>query len=249
MPGGFRYSAGSQVAGPDPQQSVVPRTMEYSLATLIVLPAALGLLGFVEPCTIGGHLIFLRSQEARSRAEKIEALGIFILARALVAGLFGALIVLAGQRLIGVQTGLWLVFGTIYLGIGLAFLAGHAGLVKHRIRLAPERWRQARHPVVLGLAFGLNIPACAAPILFGLLGLAASSGTMASGFVMMFLFGLALSAPLALFAAWPRMTAWLERVRHRLSGMRWILGAVFVLLGLWSIWFGLYVDPADWTFS
>ncbi len=223
--------------------------MEYDFLSLVVLPVALGLLGFVEPCTIGGHLIFLRSQEARSRAEKIESLGIFIAARALVAGLFGALIVLAGQRLIGVQTGLWLVFGTIYMGIGLAFLAGHAGLVKRRIRLAPERWRQARHPVVLGLAFGLNIPACAAPILFGLLGLAATSATMASGFLMMFLFGLALSAPLAVFAAWPRMTAWLERVKQRFTGMRWILGAVFVLLGLWSIWFGLYVDPADWTFG
>ena len=221
--------------------------MELSLMQLVLLPIGLGLLGFIEPCTIGGHLLFLETQNQRSRAEKFSAVVIFITVRALVAGLAGALIAFLGQKLISAQTGIWLIFGIIYLVIGLAFLSGRVGLIKQKISLAPDIWKQAQNPLVLGLAFGLNIPACAAPILFGLLGLAATTGTMVTGFFMMFLFGLFLSLPLALFAAIPKLASWLERIGSRLKQMRSLIGFVFILLGLWSIWFGLYVDPTDWA--
>lgn len=221
--------------------------MDIPLQTLILLPIGLGLLGFIEPCTIGGHLLFLDSQKRRSAPGKISAVLVFVAVRSLVAGLFGALTAFAGQRLIGVQTGIWLVFGSLYLVVGLSFIAGRAGLVKHRIELAPATWKRAQNPVVLGLAFGLNIPACAAPILFGLLGLAAATGTVLTGFFMMFLFGLFLSLPLVFFAFIPRLAGTLDRLAVRLSGMGWVLGGVFILLGLWSIWFGLYVDPANWV--
>ncbi len=221
--------------------------MDLPLQILILLPIGLGLLGFIEPCTIGGHLLFLDSQKSRSQPEKISAVLIFVAMRSLVAGLFGGLIAFAGQWLIGVQTGIWLVFGSIYLAVGLAFFAGKAGLVKQRIELAPDAWKRVQNPVVLGLAFGLNIPACAAPILFGLLGLAAATGTVFVGFFMMFLFGLFLSLPLVFFAFIPRLAGTLDRLAVKLTGMGWVLGGVFVLLGLWSIWFGLYVDPANWV--
>lgn len=221
--------------------------MDLPLQTLLLLPIGLGLLGFIEPCTIGGHLLFLDSQKARTGPEKISAVLVFVAIRSLVAGLFGALIAFLGQKLIGVQTGIWLLFGTIYLIVGLAFIAGRAGLVKQRIELAPATWKRAQNPAVLGLAFGLNIPACAAPILFGLLGLAAATGTIFVGFFMMFLFGLFLSLPLVFFAFIPRLAGTLDRLAVKLRGMRWVLGGVFVLLGLWSIWFGLYVDPANWV--
>jgi len=32
-----------------------------------------------------------------------------------------------------------------------------------------------------------------------------------------------------------------------LRARRWIFSAVFIPLGIWSIWFGLFVDPADWS--
>lgn len=135
----------------------------------------------------------------------------------------------------------------IYLTIGMAFLIGRAGLIKQKINLAPTAWKRAQSPLILGLAFGLNIPACAAPIVFGLLGLAATTGTVTTGFMMMFLFGLFLSSPLALFAAVPKLASWLETLGEKMKRMRWVIGVVFALLGLWSIWFGLYVDPANWS--
>jgi len=221
--------------------------LEISIIQLILLPIGLGLLGFIEPCTIGGHLLFVETQSRRTSREKISAVALFILVRAFIAGLAGATIAFLGQKLISAQTGIWLVFGSIYLVIGLAFLAGRAGLMKRKISLAPAAWKRAQSPLVLGLAFGLNIPACAAPILFGLLGLAATSGTIITGFIMMFLFGLFLSLPLALFAFIPRLASWLEQLAGRMKQMGLLIGLVFVVLGLWSIWFGLYVNPADWA--
>lgn len=221
--------------------------MEFTTLELVLLPIGLGLLGFIEPCTIGGHLVFLESQNRRQRREKISAVLTFVIARSVVAGLFGALIAFLGQKIISAQTGFWLIFGLIYLAIGVAFLIGRAGAIKLRINLTPAAWRRAQNPLVLGLAFGLNIPACAAPILFGLLGLAATTGAVVTGFAMMFLFGLFLSSPLALFAAVPRLAALLEALGDKTKRMEWLVGIVFALLGLWSIWFGFYVDPADWT--
>jgi cytochrome c-type biogenesis protein len=221
--------------------------VDFTFQTLFLLPAGLGLLGFVEPCTIGGHLVFLESQNHRSRFEKYSAVMVFVMTRSIVAGLFGGIIALAGQRLIGIQTGLWLVFGLIYLGIGLAFAFGRGGFVKLRLELAPSAWKRARHPLILGLGFGLNIPACAAPILFGLLGLAATTGTVAAGFAMMFLFGLFLSLPLVIFAAIPSLAEWLSRLGQKIQQMHGLIGVIFILLGLWSIWFGLYVNPANWA--
>ncbi len=221
--------------------------MEFTTLELILLPIGLGLLGFIEPCTIGGHLLFLETQNGRTSREKVYAVLAFVAARSLVAGLFGALIAFLGQNVISAQTGIWLIFGVIYLVIGSAFLIGRADLIKRRINLTPATWKHARNPLVLGLAFGLNIPACAAPILFGLLGLAATTGTVVAGFAIMFLFGLFLSSPLVLFAFVPKLATWLETLGERMKRMRWPIGIVFVLLGLWSIWFGLYVDPADWS--
>jgi cytochrome c-type biogenesis protein len=221
--------------------------VEYTFKGFILLPIGLGLLGFIEPCTIGGHLLFLNTQKNRSMQQRFNAVTSFIAVRSLATGFFGALIALLGQRLIGVQSSVWFIFGLIYLALGLAFVTGKSGLIKRKINLAPAAWKRASNPVLLGLAFGLNIPACAAPILFGLLGLAATSGAIVSGFVMMFLFGLSLSLPLAVFTIVPTQAEWLAALAQRATQIRWLVGLVFVALGAWSIWFGLYVDPADWA--
>jgi len=104
-------------------------------------------------------------------------------------------------------------------------------------------------PAGLGVLFGLNIPACAAPLIFVLLGAATAStsagGTLAGGFVSLGIFGLALSLPLVLVVLFEPAA----RAFDRLAGLsvrlpKWT-GAVFLLLGLWSIYFGLFVDLAD----
>lgn len=192
-------------------------------------------------------MLFLGGQRTRPMRERLGAALIFLLARLVVMGGFGGLIVVLGQRLIGVQTGTWLLFGAIYLGLGLAILAGWDKAMRHRIKVSPERWKAASNPLLQGLAFGLNIPACAAPILFGLIGTATLSGSPTTGFLMMAVFALALSLPLLPLSIVPSFARPLDRLADWLRPRRWLLGAIFIILGTWSVWFGLFVDPIDWS--
>lgn len=221
--------------------------MEFTFLQLVLLPVGLGLLGFIEPCTVGGHLLFLDSQKGRAQGQKFQAFLTFLFARSLVAGMFGAAVSLLGRLVIGAQTAFWLAFGLTYLAIGIAFVSGKGGFLRHEISLISRQWAIARKPQLAGIVLGLNIPACAAPILFGLLGLAATTGTAATGFAMMFIFGVSLSLPLTLFLFAPRISSSFENWTRKLKGVKWLIGLVFIVLGLWSIWFGLNVDPEDWA--
>ena len=103
-----------------------------------------------------------------------------------------------------------------------------------------------RGSAALGVLFGLNIPACAAPLLLALLGASAASGarggSVAEGFVALALFGFALSLPLVvavLFAPARRALDWLAALSRRLPV--WT-GVLLIALGAWSIWLGLFVS-------
>ncbi|SOC31029.1 cytochrome c biogenesis protein CcdA [Thalassospira xiamenensis] len=223
--------------------------MAPDLFNLTFLAFGLGLLGFIEPCTIGAHMLFLNSQCNRPMRRRIGALSAFMLARLFVMGGFGGVIVMLGQRMIGVQTGAWLVFGGLYMVIGIVFLSGAGRRLRRGIRIAPDGWRVVGNPWVQGIAFGLNIPACAAPILFGLMGAATVTGSATMGFVLMAVFALSLSLPLVPFSVVQRPASFFVKLADWMHPRPWLTGFVLVALGLWSIWFGLFVDPADWAGS
>lgn len=220
--------------------------MEITYHTLL-LAFGLGLLGFIEPCTIGAHMLFLGSQQQRPLEQRLGAALVFLLARLVIMGGFGGAIVYIGQRLIGVQTTAWLVFGIIYLALGAAFLFGLDRHLRQRLSVALDQWKVASNPVLQGLAFGFNIPACAAPIIFALIGTATVSGSAQAGFLMMAVFALGLSLPLVPMSVVPALSRPLDRLADWLRLRRWLLGVVFVGLGVWSVWFGLFVDPANWS--
>ena len=67
------------------------------------------------------------------------------------------------------------------------------------------------------------------------------------GFVTMAVFGLGLSLPLAMLAVSPAASSLATRLMSGRPAMRWVFAIVFLALGAWSIWFGLFVDPADWS--
>ncbi len=221
---------------------------EFSLTSLILLSVGLGLLGFIEPCSMGVNLLFIKYLEGEAAARKLSQTVIFMLTRGLFIGALGALAALLGTGFISVQKGFWVLLGSLYLGLGILYLAGRAGFLMRTLGPGLHRLAGTRGPVALGLLFGLNIPACAAPLLFVLFGAAAVGGaTVAQGFLTLALFGLFLSAPLAAAVAWPPG----ERLLDRFAGLsrrmpRWT-GAVLALFGLWSISFGLFVNLEDWV--
>ncbi|MEX1214450.1 cytochrome c biogenesis protein CcdA [Saccharospirillum sp.] len=209
------------------------------LLQTLVLAAGLGLLGFVEPCSVGSHLIFLKFLDQLPARQRWVQTLIFTLVRAVFMALLGVLAALIGARFLGVQHGLWAVLGSVYVVLGLVYLLGGASWMIRRINHLLPHVSPTAGGVGLGAAFGLNIPACAAPLLAVLLGDAAARATTGSGVahgaLSLFVFGLAISSPivLAVFTQFGRrMLTSIARLAGRMP--RWT-GAVLVALGLWSI--------------
>jgi cytochrome c-type biogenesis protein len=214
------------------------------LAATFLLPIGLGLFGFVEPCSIGSTLLFVKLIEGRPPAVEVAQVATFALTRAVFIGLLGAAAALIGAAFLGFQKAGWLVLGLVYLAIGILYLTGHIAWLMRTIGPRLASLGDLRSSAALGTLFGLNIPACAAPLLPALLAASASGATaggVAGGFVSLALFGLALSLPLvvaALFSRAQRALDWLASLTGRVP--RWT-GVLLIALGLWSMWFGLFV--------
>jgi len=218
---------------------------------LALLAVGLGLLGFVEPCTVGSSVLFIKYVEGRERATKIYHAMIFTITRALFIGILGAGAALFGSIFIEFQKGGWLLLGIVYLLLGIIFLIGKGALLSRSIGIGMSRLSGKRGSIAMGVIFGLNIPACSAPLIFALLGATAlgSAANVATGFISLALFGLALSLPLvaALFFAPARNM--LDRLTGLSIKMPFWTGVLFVTLGFWSIYFGLFVNLEDWNFA
>jgi cytochrome c-type biogenesis protein len=220
-------------------------------AELLLLAFALGLLGFLEPCSLGATALFIKFLEGKSVRATLTQVGAFTASRMLLIGALGATAALIGTAFIGFQKAMWIVLGTVYALIGLLYLLGKAVFLMRTLGPGFARLGDARGALALGLVFGLNIPACAAPLIFALLGMAAAggaaTGAVLHGFVSLSVFGLALSLPLVgavLFGRARHALDWLAGLSARVPR---VTGLVLLALGLWSIGFGLYVNPEEWT--
>jgi cytochrome c-type biogenesis protein len=224
-----------------------PRTViEFSVFTVFVLPVGLGLLGFIEPCSIGSTLVFIKYLEDRNTAAKLAQIGIFTATRALFTGGLGLAAVALGAAFIVLQKAGWVLLGALYAAIGVLFIVGRANLLMVSIGPALSRLSGAQGSMALGLLFGLNLPACAAPLVLALLGAAAAGGasgvTFAAGFTSLALFGLALSMPLVLAVLFEPVRRWLDRLAGLSRRIPIWTGVVLVLLGLWSIRFAFVAE-------
>jgi cytochrome c-type biogenesis protein len=221
---------------------------EFGFVNVVALPILFGLFGFIEPCSIGSTLVMVKQVEGRSRQQKVVQMLVFAATRAILIGLLGVVAAVVGSAFLGFQRGAWLLLGVFYLVLGAMYLSGRVGVLMRAIGPRLDRVRSARGAMALGLFFGLNIPACAAPLLLALLGSAAADGArtadMSGGFVSLALFGLALSLPLVLATLFAPLRELLDRLAALSRRIpRWT-GVLLILLGLWSIWFGLFVSIA-----
>lgn len=225
--------------------------MESTVVSLVLLPIGLGLFGFVEPCSIGSSLIFIKYLEGKQALAKLSQVVVFALTRGVFIGFLGAAAAVVGVAFIGFQKAAWVGLGTVYAGIGGAYVLGRAGFLMRTIGPRLSRLSAARGSATLGLLFGLNIPACAAPLIFVLFGTAAAGGAssapIVAGFISLSLFGLALSLPLVLIVAFPQARRTLDRFAGLSRRMPFWTGVVLIVLGVWSIAFGLFVDLEKWT--
>ena len=213
-------------------------------AETILLPIGLGLFGFVEPCSLGASLVMVKVLEGQSMSRQLAQMGLFAATRAGFIGLAGALAATLGTAFLGLQRAGWLLLGAVYVGLGVLFLVGMAGRLMVAVGPGLRRIGAARGSALLGVLLGLNIPACAAPLIFALLGVAAATGAAGGsalgGFVSLALFGLALSLPLILAVLFAPGRWAIDRVaRYATQAPLWT-GLVLIALGLWSTGFALF---------
>ena len=140
------------------------------LWTLLLLPLGLGLLGFIEPCSIGASLLFLKSVEGNPPAVKVMQATVFTLTRSLFIGALGALAALIGAEFLGFQGFGYVLVGTLYIGLGIVYLSGNAGRLMRSFGPSLSGLSTVRGSVALAMFFGLNIPACSGPLLAAVLG-------------------------------------------------------------------------------
>ena len=219
---------------------------DVDLLRLLGLPIGLGLVGFIEPCSIGSTLIFIKTLEGKNASSKLTQVGTFMTVRALSMGALGLVGVAAGSAFIGFQKAAWIIFGVAYALIGTAYVAGKSGFFLGSLGPGLSRLSSVNGAAALGAVFAFNIPACAAPFVLALVGMAIAGATggasLATGFVSLALFGLALSLPIMVVALFPRARAALDWLAGLSRRMPFWSGIVFIVLGLWSIWFGLNVS-------
>jgi cytochrome c-type biogenesis protein len=216
-------------------------SLDPGLWNLVGLALALGLLGFIEPCTVGSSLLFVKYLEDRDRAAKVRTTLAFAATRSVFLGALGVGAALLGSAFLGLQRGFWILLGALYVALGGVYLAGRQRFLLRTLGPALTRVDETRGAAALGVIFGLNVPACTAPLLAAVLTATFGAAAAIQGFASLALFGLALSLPLvaAVFSA--RGSRWLDRIAGLSRRAPFWTGIVFVVLGIWSVYFGLAV--------
>ena len=102
---------------------------EPTLINLVLLPVGLGLLGFVEPCSIGSTLVFIKYLEGKDSRTRLSQVVLFAITRAIFIGLLGVLAVVLGSVFFVVQKAAWVLLGALFVVVGLLFVVGKASLL------------------------------------------------------------------------------------------------------------------------
>ncbi len=209
---------------------------------LTLVPIAFGLLGFVEPCSIGANILFLGYLQTSDRAKFLEAVK-FTITRAIFLGLIGLAAGVMGQTLRIETYSYSMILGVLYVLLGLFGLWwGYRGMGLGPLDLG--RYFPKGGAVPLGVIFGLSAPACSFPLLLALVGLGVLKGAWV-GFFTLFLFGLALSAPLLWIARSDRADEILRRLGRVPLKAPYLPGLVLIFVGFitaFTAWRQLLTD-------
>ncbi len=201
-----------------------------SLVELLLIPMLFGLVGFIEPCSLGANMIFLNKVKEYAATRRVREVLLFTFTRGLFLASVGLTAAFLGQQFITIQTNLFLVLGGIYVLLGiLAIVSMYHPLLKE-LNLS-ERIERT-NPAMLGVAFGLVIPACAIAFVLALIGKAAVVGSLWQGFISLFVFGVFLSSPLLPLTFSERSNNIVRSIYRKTTKIRWLAGAVLILVGL-----------------
>ena len=201
----------------------------------LLTPIGLGLLGFLEPCSLGANALFLSYIFPLSGWRRVGEAITFTLSRGVFLGLIGAAAGTAGGAVLVLQRWYIMVLGGAFVLLGMLVLVGWSKHLPHLPSFSNGRRQQARSvALLLGITFGLSAPACATPLLGAMIAHSLPLGAT-GGFVEMFVFGVAMSAPLIGLAAWRDWQQRLQQLGALRPYMSYLTGGALLLIGAYGI--------------
>ncbi len=205
-----------------------------------------GMLSFLSPCVLplvpayvsmvsGLSAAEIEAGERHTVAPLLRGMLGFIAGFTIVFTALGAAASGLGHVLLDHQRGFVIAAGVVIVVLGVWLTGvGTPRLFLQERRFHPRASRLgAWAPPVMGMAFAFGWTPCIGPVLGGVLGLAATRATLASGLVLLVAYSLGLGVPfLATGLAFGHLTEVLARVRRRLGVVNAVAGVMLVLFGV-----------------
>jgi cytochrome c-type biogenesis protein len=224
---------------------VGPFTISADPLGLLVAFGA-GMLSFLSPCVLplvpayvsmvsGLSAAEIEAGERRHMVLRLRGVLGFIAGFTVVFTALGAAASGLGHLLLDHQRGLVIAAGAVIVVLGLWLTGvGTPRLLMRERRFHPRPSRLgAWAPPVMGMAFAFGWTPCIGPVLGGVLGLAATRATLASGLVLLVAYSLGLGVPfLATGLAFGHLTEVMARVRRRLGVVNAVAGVSLVVFGI-----------------
>jgi cytochrome c-type biogenesis protein len=208
-------------------------------AQLVALFGA-GVASFLAPCIVPLLPAYLgiiagETADARDPARAVPATVVFVLGFAVVFAGLGALAGLLGSSLHDVQQAVQRVGGVVVAVMGLALLGVLRGPFARERRLVARvpAGRGRARPFVVGVAFGAAWSPCVGPLLAAALTLAARSGQVGRGTLLLLAYAFGIGVPFLLaalgLASFPNLA---ERLRRAGAVLERVAGVLLVVLGV-----------------
>lgn len=201
---------------------------------LFLIPILFGLVGFLEPCSLGINLIFLHRIQKFDRVKRISESLVFSFVRGFFLAVVGLGAAFIGSKFITIQSSLFVILGIVYILLGILIIINkYKPIFTTDINFG--RYFQRRGTVALGVIFGLIIPACAIGFVIALIGKALIVGNLLEGFISLFVFGVTLSFPLVIISYFRKSAQAMQIIAHKTRKVPWLAGAILIVVGVLTI--------------
>lgn len=167
-----------------------------SFPVLAILAFAGGIFSFVSPCTLPILPAYFAFATQSGRSRIFVNTMAFMLGVATMFSLLGASASALGRLLLQNQQLLLLIGGAVVMGFGVMSLLGRGfgGVAQNNSTSQPSK--SPGGSFLFGLTFSVGWSSCVGPILGVVLTLAASTGSVLQGVILLFIYALGLGLPL-----------------------------------------------------
>jgi cytochrome c-type biogenesis protein len=221
----------------------------------VAVAFAAGLLSFLSPCVLPlvpsyiGFLTGMTAPEMSERRRTALLHGLcFVAGFSLVFILLGASATALGRALNYYQLWLQRLGGLLIIAFGLVCL----GVIKVDVLTQERRVHLEHKPVgylgsvLVGMAFGAGWTPCIGPVLGGILGLAATSGEVSRGMLLLAVYSAGLAVPFLIAAvALESFLGWFQGFRRYLPWVMRVSGVLLIFVGLLLV-SGEFTRLAGW---